>query len=353
MPATASTTARSEWALHTPLVIGHRGAPGYRPEHTAEAYRLACELGADAVEPDIVVSRDGELVVRHENEISGTTDIAERPEFAHLRTTKTVDGVQLTGWFTEDLTWAQLQTLYCRERLPKLRPKNVRYNDREQILRLRDVLDIVDNCSRDLRRDIGVVIEIKHAQYFADAGVRIEQLLLDELAAMGWADRPRRVVIECFELRVLDQLREAGAPGALVFLTEHAGAPADEVAEHGKRARPFSWFRSEEGLDSLVGRVEGVSVAKADVLRRNAVGQAVGVSDVVSFAQDRGFLVYTWTLRPENRYLNMRFHSSRKPSEWGNWRAEFSLILGTGIDGIFVDHPDLGVEARAAYREND
>ena len=127
----------------SPLVIGHRGAPGYRPEHSRSSYDLALEMGVDAVEPDIVVSKDGVLVVRHENEISATTDVADRPEFADRRTTKTVDGAAMTGWFTEDFTWDELATLRCRERLPKIRPASASFDDQQPVLRLTDVLDIV------------------------------------------------------------------------------------------------------------------------------------------------------------------------------------------------------------------
>ena len=140
-----------------PLVIGHRGAPGYRPEHSRSSYDLALAMGVDAVEPDIVVSKDGVLVVRHENEISGTTDVADRPEFADRRTTKTVDGAELTGWFTEDFTWDELATLRCRERLPQLRPASASFDDEQPVLRLRDVLDLVRDAvaragPRDRRR---------------------------------------------------------------------------------------------------------------------------------------------------------------------------------------------------------
>jgi glycerophosphoryl diester phosphodiesterase len=130
-----------------PLLIGHRGAPGYRPEHTASSYRLAFAMGVDAVEPDVVATADGVLVLRHENEISGTTDVADRPEFADRRTTKRVDGARLTGWFTEDFTWAELTTLRCRERIPALRPGSAEHNDTEPILRLSDLLDLVEEAS--------------------------------------------------------------------------------------------------------------------------------------------------------------------------------------------------------------
>ncbi|WP_336658795.1 glycerophosphodiester phosphodiesterase family protein [Leucobacter sp. USHLN153] len=328
-----------------PLVIGHRGAPGYRPEHTASAYRLACAAGVDLVEPDIVATRDGVLVVRHENEISGTTDVADRPEFEHLRATKWVDGVQVSGWFTEDFTWEEIATLRCRERLPALRPENVAFDGREGILRLRDVCAIVDEQSAELGRDIGLVVEIKHARYFADRGFDLAALAMQELAEAGWADRPERLVIESFELGALHRLREAGVRAELVFLAEHLGAPADEPLS-GAAARDYAWYRSDAGLELLAGRVGGISVSKIDLLRCDAKGRAVGPTDLVARAHARGLRAFTWTLRPENRFLSARFRSDRDPAAWGDWEAEFAMILASGVDGVFVDHPELGLAAR-------
>lgn len=332
-----------------PLIIGHRGAPGYRPEHTASAYRLAFELGADAVEPDIVVSSDGVLVVRHENEISGTTDVAERTEFADRRATKIVDGERLTGWFTEDFTWQELSTLRCRERLPKMRPMNCAYDGSESILRLRDVLAIVDEQSGHQERSLSVVVELKHDHYFCGIGHDLVQLLLSELAATGWGDRPEQLIVESFELGALARLREAGLQAKLVFLAERVGAPADEVAEQdagARRARTYAWFRSNEGLELLADMVDGISVAKPSLLRHDVLGRVSGATDLVQRAHERGLLVYVWTLRPENRFLNVRFHSSLHGSEWGNWQSEFALVLASGVDGVFADHPDIALAAR-------
>ena len=192
-----------------PLVIGHRGAPGYRPEHTRSSYDLALAMGVDAVEPDVVPTRDGVLVVRHENEISGTTDVSTRPEFATRRTTKTVDGTELTGWFTEDFTWAELATLKCRERLPKIRPASASFDDQQPILRLADVLDLVRAASDEQQRAIGVVLEIKHATYFESVGLDVVPLVEAELRRSGWSDSPA-LVIESFESTVLESQRERG-----------------------------------------------------------------------------------------------------------------------------------------------
>ena len=333
-----------------PLVIGHRGASGYRPEHTAAAYRLACELGADLVEPDIVATRDGVLVVRHENEISGTTDVADHPEFADRRTDKVVDGVPLTGWFTEDFTWAELRTLGSRERLPRVRPDNVAFDGEEGILRLSDVFAIIDEQSAVQGREIGVVVEIKHAEYYRGLGVDLGRLLLDELRTSGWHDRPDRLVIESFELGVLDRVRAAEVRAAIVFLTERTGEPADEPVGDAPR-RDYAWYRSDAGFDALAQRVDGISVAKANLLRRDIAGRALGPTSLVDRAHARGLSVFTWTLRPENRFLNARFAGSAQASQrarWGDWQAEFGVILASGVDGIFVDHPDLGVAAREA-----
>lgn len=317
-----------------PLIIGHRGAPGYRPEHTESAYRLAIAQGVDAVEPDIVLSRDGVPVIRHENEIGSTTDVADHPEFADRRTTRVVDGVERTGWFTEDFHWDELATLRCRERLADLRPDSAAFDGAEPILRLREVLAVAD----DADRPISVVVEVKHAQYFADRGFAIDELLLAEISRAGWGDRRDRLIFECFELGVLDRLRGFGAP--VVFLTETRGAPADEVATMGDRARPFSWFRGDAGLEALVGRVDGISVAKRDLFVLDSDGAASGTNDLVARAHARGLVAYAWTLRPENRFLNQRYRSGDDPAAQGEWAAEFAAILDTGIDGVFVDHPD-------------
>lgn len=342
----------SEIAPH-PLVIGHRGAPGYRPEHTEASYRLACDLGADAVEPDVVVTSDGVLIVRHENEISGTTDVASRAEFARRRTSKVIDGQRLTGWFAEDFTWAELSSLRCVERLKRVRSDNRAFDGQEPMLRLADVFRIVDEESARQGRDIGVVLEVKHAEYFRSIGVDIAALIQDELGRTGWADRSERLIIECFELDVLRRLRQAGVRGTYVFLAERLGSPADELAraaEGGPRARSFEWYRSDEGLDYLRSHVDGISVDKGSLIRTNAIGLAAGPADLARRAHERGLLVFTWTLRPENRYLNLRFHSSLSGADWGDWQSEFALVLATGVDGIFVDHPDLGVAAREAER---
>ena len=307
------------------LVIGHRGASGYRPEHTRSAYELAFALGADAVEPDIVATKDGVLVLRHENEISGTTDVAAHPEFAHRRTTKVIDGESLTGWFTEDFTWAELSTLRARERLPAIRTGAATFDGRWGILRLADLRDIIDEQSARLGRELIMVAELKHATYFASIGLPLDELFAAEMA--GWAT-PTNLIVECFEQTVLGQVQERGIPGRFVYLLEKEGAPADRLD------RPYDDDLTEDGLAAVAQRFDGISVDKT-----------ILTADLVGRAHDAGLVAFTWTLRAENRFLPKALRRGSAPRDFGDWRTEFQLILGTGVDGVFADQPDLAVDA--------
>ena len=326
-----------------PLVIGHRGAPGYRPEHTRSSYALALALGVDAVEPDVVVSADGVLVVRHENEIGSTTDVADRPEFADRRTTKTVEGTALTGWFAEDFTWAELSTLRCSERLPQLRASSAGFDGEEPPLRLLDVLDLVRQASREQGREIGVVVELKHATSLAELGFDLAALVAAELRAAGWADGDLPLVVESFESTVLAQVRAHGIPATYVYLLEAAGRPYDLVAADGAAAPTYPWFATPAGLDSLAGVVDGVSVDKRMILAPDRFGRATGPSRLVADAHARGLLVYTWTCRPENAFLLPEFRRLGPKAMWGRYEDEWRVIADAGVDGVFVDHPDVGV----------
>lgn len=313
-----------------PLVIAHRGASGYRPEHTRDAYLLAIELGADAVEPDLVATRDGVLVIRHENEISGTTDVAAHPEFADRRTTKVIDGKRLTGWFTEDFTWAELATLRSRERLPRIRKANVAFDGQQGVLRLSDLLAVLD----EQQRSVGLVAELKHATHFASLGLPLDELLVAELGA--WA-RDDRLTIESFETTVLGELRGRGVDAPLVFLVEATGSPADEVALLGSAAPTCADHLSDAGLDALAAQVDGISVAKSILFESPTL---------VERAHARSLRVFTWTLRAENRYLEPRFQLDGPG--FGDWMSEFKLVMRSGVDGVFADQPDLAITARTS-----
>ena len=321
-----------------PLIIGHRGASGYRPEHTRSAYELAFTLGADAVEPDIVATKDGVLVLRHENEISGTTDVATRAEFASRRTTKTIDGQSLTGWFTEDFTWAELSTLRAVERLPALRQPSASFDGDEGILRLVDLLELITAASARSGRPLLMVAEIKHATYFESIGLPLDELFSAAVAA--WAT-PENLIVECFEQSVLLKIRKRGTPGRLVFLADREGAPADLVARDGKKATTYAELLTDDGLAGLAKQVDGVSVDKRLIVTKGGAA----TTDLVARAHAAGLLVFTWTLRAENRFLAKGFRRGSVPAEFGDWRSEFQLIIATGVDGIFVDQPDLAVAA--------
>lgn len=306
-------------------------------------------MGVDAVEPDVVVSRDGVLVVRHENEISTSTDVAQHPEFADRHTSKTVDGVELTGWFTEDFTWDELATLRCRERLPDVRPGSATFDDQQPVLRLRDVLDLVRQESRAQPREIGVVLEIKHATYFDALGWSVAALVADELTAAGWADGELPLTVESFESTVLAGVRERGVRGEYIYLLEAAGRPWDLMTAQGKAAPTYPQIAQPAGLDALVGAVDGISVDKRMILAPDRRGRTTGPSPLVDNAHARGLRVYTWTCRPENRFLIAQFRTRGGPAQFGDYAAEWAVLADAGVDGVFVDHPDLGV---AVFRKD-
>jgi glycerophosphoryl diester phosphodiesterase len=324
-----------------PLVIAHRGASGYRPEHTAAAYQVAISQGADAVEPDLVPTSDGVLAVRHENEISGTTDVAEHPEFAHLKTTKVIDGVELSGWFTEDFTWAELSTLRARERLGDLRPANTKFDGQQGILRLTDLIDLLASANRSVL----MVAELKHATYFDSIGLPLAPLLAAEIARFA---KPDNLVVESFEQTVLGEVQDLDVPGRVTFLAEKAGAPADQVARYGGDARPYADYLTDAGLSRLALEVDGVSVEKALLLERDGAGVVTGTTDLVQRARALGLETYTWTLRAENQFLEKNFRHGLRSRDLGHWEREFDLIMRTGVDGVFADQPDLALRARAA-----
>ena len=342
---------RSMHAHSSPLVVGHRGAPGYRPEHTRAAYELAFTLGADAVEPDLVATRDGVLVLRHENDISGTTDISVHPEFADRRATKEIDGVELTGWFTEDFTWAELSTLRARERLPSLRQASASFDGRYPILRFRDLVEIVDKASEDAARLLGIVAELKHATYFESVGLPLDELFDAELSETGWGDNPE-LIVESFEKTVLAKLYHRGYRGRRFYLVESSGAPADRVATQGSGAAGYDEDITAVGLYALgaaeaASRVEGVSVDHSLVLTpEEADDDGDPTSELVDNAHSAGLRVFCWTLRPENRFLAEAFRRGEDDAAWGDWRTDFSLIMRSGVDGVFADQPDLAIAIR-------
>ena len=330
-----------------PLVIGHRGASGYRPEHTLAAYRLAIRMGADYIEPDLVSTRDGVLVARHENEISATTDVAEHPEFADRRTRKAIDGRSVTGWFTEDFTLAELRTLRAKERVPQIRPENTRYDGRYRVPTFEQVLGLVRRYERWSGRRIGVYPETKHPTYFDSLGLSMEEPLVGSLRRFGMDHRRARVFVQSFETGNLRELsRRSRVP--IVQLIDAAGAPYDLVAAGDPRT--YDDLAGPAGLAEIAEYADAVGVHKNRVLPRDpATGETGRPSPLVGDAHARGLLVHVWTQRAENQFLPTNFRVGDDPNAYGDLGAETRAFLDAGVDGIFTDHPDLTVSAREEW----
>lgn len=313
-----------------PLVIAHRGASGERPEHTRAAYALAIEQGADVIEPDLVASRDGHLIVRHENEIGGTTDVADHRDFSDRRTTRTVDGFSVTGWFTEDFTLAELRTLRARERLPALRPGNTAYAD-ETILTFQEVIDIAREASARTGRVIGVAPELKHPSHFAERGLPmvapfVEIVRRNHLDAAG-----SPLLVQCFEVGTLKALN-ALIDSPLAQLMAVSGGPAD---------RPDTTYRAMSSPDGLAGvatYADWVAVETAMVVPRTAAGACDAPTPLVADAHAAGLKVAVWTFRAEDDFLPVDHRGD--PAGW--LRRFYDL----GVDAVFSDFPGMAVQAR-------
>jgi glycerophosphoryl diester phosphodiesterase len=329
----------------SPRIFAHRGASGYRPEHTRSSYLVAKEMGAEAIELDLVPTRDGVLVVRHENELSKTTDVAEHPEFADRHATKTVDGRTMSGFFSEDFTWGELATLRCRERFPRMRPASAAANDTEPILRLHDVLELY---SASEWGSMELILELKDATYFDEQGLPLDALLAATLDGAGWAANDSRLTIECFQKTILLRMRENGIGARHIYLMEFGGVAWDEVkwaAEQGVPSLAYIDELSAAGLEALGGAFDGLGL-DARFLVDLFTGNVEAGRKIVDAAQRCGLSVFTWTLRPENRFLPLKWHVGLDQSARGNWQGYFESLYSLGVDGVFADHPDLALAAR-------
>ncbi len=329
-----------------PLVFAHRGASGYRPEHTLAAYDLAVRMGADVIEPDVVSTKDGVLVVRHENEISGTTDIATRPEFAALRTTKTIDGTPLTGWFTEDLTLAQLRTLRAVERLPAAREENTIHDGRYTVPTLTEVIDFAAAASRATGRKIGIAPETKHPTYFDSIGLSLEEPLLQALRDAGLNRRRADVYVQSFEEANLRDLRRLGLRTQVVQLTS-AGAtarPYDHVVAGDPET--YAQMTTFVGLREVATYATVLAPDITQILPRDSTGGQQAPTRLVVDAHRAGLDVVPYTFRAENSFLPAQYRRGTDPNAYGDVLSFLQDAFATGIDGFFIDQPDLGFAAR-------
>ena len=328
-----------------PIVIGHRGASGYVPEHTLVSYFIAIQQGADYVEPDLVMTKDGVLVARHENEIGGTTDVGERPEFAARRTTKSIDGLQITGWFTEDLTLKELKTLRARERIPGQRPANTRFDRMFEVPTLEEVLQLVEGVNRSRKMPVGVYPETKHPTYFQNLNLAMEEPLVKMLHKYGYRGKRAPVIIQSFEVANLKKLaRMTQVP--IAQLLNASGKPWDFVVSGDPRT--YADLAKPAGLAEIATYADGVGVNKDLMIPR--VGGFLGTpTTLVADAHAKGLVVHGWTFRAENAFLPLDFRSSTDPNAYGDLEAEIKRFLEIGMDGFFTDQPDFGVRARNEF----
>lgn len=299
------------------IVIAHRGASGLRPEHTLQSYQLAIDQGADYIEPDLVMTRDGVLIARHENNIGGTTDVASHPEFADRKRTQVIDGETMVGWFTEDFTLAEIKTLRARERLPALRPANTAFDDQFLVPTFDEIMQLLlaANRTRPYYQRIGVYPETKHPAHFAALGLPQEQAVLDTLSRYDHSRADARVFIQSFDHRNLRQLRKM-TPLPLVQLLEDKLQDMTDIATYANAV----------GIDKPLATAEAIEQAHA-----------------------AGLKVHVWTFRAENRFLPQDLQKGLSPGEHGNLSAEISRYLDLGIDGFFTDFPAVGVKTRNDY----
>jgi glycerophosphoryl diester phosphodiesterase len=356
-------TGTEHGRFKAPLVIAHRGASGYLPEHTLAAYGVAIEMGADYIEPDLVSTKDGVLVARHENAIAllnpdgsvreATTDVAERPEFASRRATKTIDGTPLTGWFTEDFTLAELRTLRARERLPALRVANTRFDGMFPIPTLAEILQLVVEVNQRRRerangkawRPLGVYPETKHPSYFQGIGLALEEPLVRLLHRYGFNSRQDPVFIQSFETANLRKL--AGMTRLpLVQLLNGSGQPWDFTVAGDKRS--YTDLAQPAGLAEIAGYAQGIG-ANNNLMIPLGGGRLGTPTTLVRDAHAASLVVHGWTFRAENQFLPDEFDHGSDPAALGNLAGQIKAFLDLGLDGFFTDQAFLGVQARDAW----
>ncbi|WP_293932953.1 glycerophosphodiester phosphodiesterase [Iodobacter sp.] len=334
--------------LPAKLVIGHRGASALRPEHTIAAYTKAIEIGADVIEPDLVSTKDGVLVARHENEISGTTNVADKAEFASRKVTKSIDGVSVTGWFTEDFTLAELKTLRAKERIPANRPENAKYDGQFEIPTFQEVIDLAKAKTKETGRTIGIYPETKHPSYFKSINLPLEKRLVDALHANGYKGKTAPVFIQSFEVANLKEIRSL-TDLPIVQLLSGSGQPEDFRLAGDKRS--YADLATAAGLKEVALYANGIGPAKDMIISRDANNNLGTPTSLVKDAHAANLLLHPYTFRPENPFLpaNLRKGDVKSLTERGDLAAEITVFLQAGIDGFFTDDPSIGRAALDAY----
>ena len=313
-----------------PIIIAHRGASGYRPEHTLASYELAIDLGADYIEPDLVITKDGILIARHENEISETTDIANHPEFAHLKTTKIIDDQIKTGWFTEDLTITEIKTLRAKERIPQIRPQNTAYNGIFPIPTFQEIIDLAKHKSQTIGRHIGIYPETKHPSYFQSVGLPLEATLLLNLQEINLP-----IFIQSFEVSNLKELsQKTDLP--LVQLINNIGKPYDFVIENDPLT--YADLLTQKGLREIAEYAQAIGVHKNLLIPRDNYGKLLSPTSLIIDAHAANLQVHAWTFRNEDFFLPLDLQ--------GNPQKEYEIFFSLGIDGVFSDYPNIALTVK-------
>ncbi|MFC8763418.1 glycerophosphodiester phosphodiesterase [Streptomyces sp. NPDC057193] len=349
--ATGRGHGRGYRSLPVPTVIAHRGASGYRPEHTLGSYRLALDLGAHVIEQDLVPTKDGHLVCRHENDITGTTDVADHPEFASRKTTKTVDGTSFTGWFTEDFTLAELKTLRAKERIPGTRQENTLYDGRWTIPTFEEVLRWAEDEGRRRGREIWLHVETKHPTYFRSLGLGLEERLAKLLRRYGRHRANSPVFLQSFEPSSIQRLaRLVDSPG-VVLLSGATSRPWDFVQAGDPRT--VADLVTPEGLRWIASYAKGIGPTLDLVIPKDASGRLGDPTTLVRDAHAEGLILHPYTHRNENAFLPVDFRRGTDPAAYGDSFGALKRYLDTGIDGIFSDNPDTALLGAADLTGRD
>ncbi|MFE4667600.1 glycerophosphodiester phosphodiesterase [Streptomyces sp. NPDC056716] len=354
LPGTASAadarqTGNGLKNLPKPTIIGHRGASGYRPEHTLGAYQLALDLGADIVEAgDLVPTKDGHLVCRHEPEIGGTTDVADHPEFADRKKTKLLDGYATTGWFTEDFTLAELKTLRAIERIPANRPHNTLYDGRWEIPTFEEVLTWQDEQTRKRGKQVWIYPELKHPTYFRKQGLALEERVANVLRKYGRAKSNSPVILQSFEPTSIQRLNKLVDNPLVVLLSSASSRPYDFVDSGDPRT--VADLIKPAGLREIASYAGGIGPTVDLVIPKDAAGNLTEPSTLVADAHKVGLILHPYTLRNENPFLPPAFRKGTDADAYGDVFGLYRTYFATGIDGVFTDQPDTGLLARADFQ---
>ncbi|MEU1128770.1 glycerophosphodiester phosphodiesterase [Streptomyces sp. NPDC005900] len=337
-------------SLPKPTVVAHRGTSGYRPEHTLGSYQLALDMGAHVIEQDVVPTKDGHLVCRHENDITATTDVAAHPEFASRKTTKSVDGTPLTGWFTEDFTLAELKTLRAKERIPGTRQRNALYDGRWDVPTLEEVLEWAEKEGRRRGRPVWLHIETKHPTYFRKLGLGLEEPLAKLLRRYGRHKKNSPNFLQSFEPSSIQRLAELVSAPRVVLLSGATSRPWDFV-EAGD-PRTVADLIKPEGLRWMARFAQGIGPTLDLIIPRKADGSLGTPTTLVDDAHDADLILHPYTMRNENTFLPANFRKGTDPTAYGDAFGAFKAYFETGIDGIFSDNADTALLAAADFAKD-